>query len=229
MANLSFQQKMRPESKVPTKGSLGKLGGMKQQLPPASSKTKVGATESMTSIVAKTNVKLDENEVPICIVLEGSADLTSEDGLTASGVETLIAGAAANVDEASHQIRYVKSVAGVGKIYLPTFSGVIYALLITLTLADASSFDSQELTLYTLNSDGGDEEVYNLLIQPKTRNVKILLLSSREVNGERVIFPSKAAEKTIPDSPIKHTVVIEGANCSATCIVATPRDLGKLL
>lgn len=229
MANLSFQQKTRPESKMLVKGSLGKLNNMKQQLPPASSKTKVGATESMTSVITKTNVKLDENEVPIAVVLEGSADLTSEDGLTASGVETLLAGASSNVDEASHQIRYVKSIAGVGKIYLPTFSGVIYALLITLTLADASSFDSQELTLYSLNSDGGDEEVYNLLIQPKTRNVKLLLLSSREINGERVIFPSKAASKDIPESTVKHTIVIEGSNCSATCIVATPRDLGKLL
>lgn len=229
MAELTFKQKVRPESKMLVKGSLGKLNSMKQQLPPSTSKTKVGAVESMTSVVSKTNLKLDENEVPIAVVLEGAADLTSEDGLTASGIETLIAGATANVDEASHQIRYVKSVAGTGKIYLPTFAGVIYALLITLTLADASSFDSQELKLYTLNSDGSDEETYNLLVQPKTRNVKILLLSSREINGERVLFPSKAAGKTIPDSDVKHTVVIEGSNCSATCIVATPRDLGKLL
>lgn len=212
-----------------TKGSLAKISSMKEQLPPVSSKTRIGSTESLSNVVKKGNTKIDENEVPIIVVLEGQADVTSEDGLSASGVETLIAGAASNVDEASHQVRYMKSFTNGNKTYLPAFAGVFYALVLTLTLADATSFDSQEIQLFTLNGSGENEEIFNVLIQPKTRNVKLLILSSREINGERVLFPSKSGDKTIEGVTTHYTAVIEGQNCTATCVVATPRDLNKLL
>lgn len=220
------QNKPRPGF---TKGSLAKISTMKEQLPPVSSKTRIGATESLTNVVKKTGSKIDENEIPIIVVLEGAADITSEDGLSASGVETLISGAASNVDEASHQVRYMKSFTNNGRTYLPAFLGTFYALVLTLTLADATSFDSQEIKLFTLNGSGGDEEIFNVLVQPKTRNVKLLILSSREVNGERVLFPSKSADKEIEGVATHYTAIIEGQNCTATCVVATPRDLNKLL
>lgn len=227
MAKLENKQRIRPTFNVGQNAVTSKISNLKTSLPPKTGKSKVGNTETLSSKMKSEGMQLNANEAPICVVLEGSADLTSDDGLSATGVESLISGASTDMSEESHQIRYVKSFVEAGKTYLPQFVGVFYAILLTLTLADATSFDSQEVKIYTTNSSDSGEQMYNILVQPKTRNVKLLILSSRSINSERVLFPSKAAGKAVGTS--KYFAEIEGANCTATAIIATPRELSALL
>lgn len=167
---------------------------------------------------------------PIIAVVEGKADVISSDGEYAEGVEIIVAAAAADFDELSHQIRSEKTVTIGTKKYIPALTGIFYAMLVTLSCAEASTFDSQEISIFTQpTSDSVNPETYTFEVQPKTRICKLLVLSSRMINSSRVLFPSKFDSQFVASSEVKACAEVSGDNCTITFTPLTPSGLKKVL
>lgn len=224
------------QDRKPLAGTKANLNTIKIALPSLPEKLKVEKTlsqvvkESDTKAASQGKRKPSDDGLPIFVVVEGSADVESSDGEYAEGVEILVAAAAADFNELSHQIRSTKQIAVSSVKYLPTVSGVFYGALLTLSCADSETFDSQEITLYTEPlSEATEEETYTFKVQPKTRIVKILILSSRRINSNRVMFPSKLSSKTIEGSTVKYCGIVNGENCTTTIHPLTPTGLKNVL
>lgn len=170
-----------------------------------------------------------DNGTSVVFVRSGKAVIEFISSSKCTGVERLVFGSQVDFNEASYEKRIEKAVTltpGVKRI--PSVSGTLYVMLLSLSFNSEKEMDPQEITISTTNEDGNDPEDFTFMIIPESKKVELAVISTRMINEERKAFPSKAASKS-ESGGASYFIEIIGNDCTVTLNALAPDSIPEIL